>query len=376
MKPTQRLLVLALLAAAADAMALRVLEWVPSQQLLVTTAKFGWHQTWKTMMGELAPQSRDGDYLRPAPQTGTGAAPHLDDSGEYCLYVGNACPWCHRTALGLALRGNPRNVRLVELEDDATRASRGGWILKTGKDPVFGKPDLKQVYDAASREGRYEGRCTAPLLVDASSRRVVSQESGDILRALCELRANDVDLRPPHLASAIDLANEVVYEANDGVYRCGFATSQRAYDRAYANLHAALSRLNADLESTRFLVGDKLTEADLRLYPTVCRFDAVYASLFRCGASLGLAYPHLERWRRTMLGLPGIRDSFDAHAAAASYFTSLFPLNPSAIVPALPAHLRADEERSPSAPLLDILDAGLAFSFADRPDDAAPSSSS
>mmetsp|Transcript_25618 Transcript_25618/g.82965 ORF Transcript_25618/g.82965 Transcript_25618/m.82965 type:complete len:375 (-) Transcript_25618:206-1330(-) len=357
------LLVLCTKASALGGGGFRVLEWVPSQQMLVKSAKFGWTTAFRTMMEELAPQSKEGDYLRPSPQRGTGKALRLD--GSYAAYVGNACPWCHRVALGVALR-QPRNVRLVELEDDATEASRGGWIMKT-TDPVFGKRDLKQVYDAAaSKPGGYEGRCTAPLLVDVDAKTIVSQESGDILRALCDVDANDIDLRPPDLASHIDALNEKIYLINDGTYRCGFATTQRAYDRAYADLHAAMKDIEDTLDNAFFLLGDKITEADLRLYPTIARFDVVYATLFRCGGpSLALRYPHIDRWRARMLAIPGVDATLDAHAAAASYYKSLFPLNPSGVVPKPPAVL---EEAS--SPLLDdktlntvddLLTAGLAF---------------
>ena len=339
-----------------QASALGLLEWVPSQQLLVSTAKFGWLQAYRTMLGELAPQSKDGDYVRPAPQTGTKSGLELKDR-RYRVYLGNACPWCHRVALGLALRETP-NVKVVELEDDATKASRGGWIIKT-MDPVFGKRDLKQVYDAATG-GAYEGRCTAPLLVDEDSKRIISQESGDILRALCDLRVgNDLDLRPPHLATNIDDWNDLVYRVNDGCYKCGFATKQTAYERAYKDLHDALNHIETSLSTNTFLLGEKLTEADLRLYPTIARYDAVYASLFRCGGSIPLRYPHINRWRLTMLALPGVDASFDAAGAAKSYYSSLFPLNPSGIVPVF------SPSSSSSPPPVNIDD--VAFSFHDRP---------
>ena len=342
---------------------LRLLEWVPSQQLLVKTAKAGWETAFKTLISEIAPQSAEGDYVRPSSQRG-GNFLSLE-SGNYCVYVGNACPWCHRVALGLGVRGFPSHVKICELEDDATKASRGGWIVKD-KDPIFGKNDLKEIYDAASG-GTFNGRCTAPLLVDVDSKKIVSQESGDILRALCHMeKGNDVELRPSPLKDSIDTWNDKIYRVNDGVYRCGFATTQKAYERAYEALHAALRDIEAQLASTtKFLLGDKLTEADLRLYPTIARFDAAYATLFRCspGLSLEAQYPNLATWRSTMQQIPAVNHSCDPNAAAASYYRSLFPLNPSGIIPhfskdvAGGTYLSQQDDNN-----IDLVKRGLAFS--------------
>ena len=138
--------------------------------------------------------------MRPALQTGSATAPQLDEGRDYVLYVGNACPWCHRTTIARALRGAEAMVTVVVMDDDPTKARRGGWSFSAGApDPVFGAPDLKGVYD----ELEIEGRCTAPLLVERAGA-FVSNESGDIARALIDYkgqRANDADLRPAALAA-------------------------------------------------------------------------------------------------------------------------------------------------------------------------------
>lgn len=314
---------------------LRVLEWIPSQQLLVRSAKFAWREAWKTMMAELAPQSTDGDYVRPAPQVGS-STPSLA-TGRFALYVGNACPWCHRAVLALALR-QASNVEIVELEDDAGRASRGGWVVKSGRDVVFQAADLKTVYDRASKGG-YRGRCTAPLLVDASRGIIAASDSADIARALAadDVVGNDVDLRPSELAREVDSVCAFMYEnVNDAVYRCGFCTTQDAYERAEATLHDALTSLDDRLSSSRFVCADRVTLADVWLYPTAARFDAVYAPLFRCGRKRLVDYPNLRRWQLDFEKIPGVARTVDVSGAARSYYSSLFPLNPSGIVPALP----------------------------------------
>lgn len=342
----------------------RVLEWIPSQQALVKTAKFAWGEAWKTMMSELAPQSPEGDYVRPAPQVGSSSS-RIElvkgDGRRYELYVGNACPWCHRAVLALALRERLDSViSVTELEDDAGRASRGGWVMKT-TDPVFGVSDLKQVYDKASG-GSYSGRCTAPLLVDAANKRIAISDSADIARAIAASRhGNSVNLRPECIAKEVDEACDAIYVGiNDAVYRCGFCTSQQAYDRAEKLLHDTLADIDTKLSKRRFVCSDKITLADVWLYPTISRFDDVYAQLFRCGRKRIVDYSNIQRWFEEMRTLPGVAESLDVEKAKESYFTSLFPLNPSGIVPrtpstssasaeiantAIPASLNEDDER-------------------------------
>mmetsp|Transcript_7942 Transcript_7942/g.24544 ORF Transcript_7942/g.24544 Transcript_7942/m.24544 type:complete len:407 (+) Transcript_7942:73-1293(+) len=327
---------------------LRLLEWIPSQKLLVGTAKFTWTTLWKTMISELAPQSPDGEYVRPAPQRGSGARWPANKpmvAGRYHVYVGNPCPWCHRVSITLALRGLDGAVGLTRLANDPERASRGGWCFDdSAPDPLVGAADLKAVYDAVTPGGAYEGRCTAPLLVDLQDGEIISNESADIIRMLNEFdepagsSAATVDLYPAELAAAIDETNAWTYElVNNGVYRCGFATQQAAYEAAERDVHAGLRRCEEALAGSRFLCGSRVSEADVRLLPTVVRFDGVYAPFFRCGRfQVRSDYPRLQRWCGEMLRLtgPGL---FDLDDARRGYYTDLFPLNPGGIVPAGPS---------------------------------------
>ena len=316
---------------------LRLLEWLPSQKVLVTVAKFGWRTVWGIMMAELAPQSPEGAYVRPAPQKGSVNAPKLKEDRDYVLYVGNACPWCHRTTIVRALRECQAMVKVVVMDDDPTRARRGGWsFTDAAPDPIWAAQDLKGVYD----ELELEGRCTAPLLVQSDGT-FVSNESGDIVRALIEYkgsRANDADLRPAALAADIDALNDVIYErVNNGVYRAGFATKQGPYEAAVNDVFDELKRLDGVLATSDYVAGDRVTEADVRLLPTVERFDACYAPLFlRTATSIRQDFPAVAAWARRMRALPGVAETVDARAAARSYYTSLFPLNPSGIVPVPP----------------------------------------
>jgi len=302
------------------------------------------------MLSELAPQSAEGAYVRPAAQLGSvsGWPAELPAvRGRYQLYVGNACPWCHRAAATLALRRLEGVVGVTRLVDDPERASRGGWAIdEADPDPLCGAADLRQVYDACTEGGAYRGRCTAPLLVDLYTSSIISNESGDIVRMLngLDVPAPDdnaigraIELYPVDLRADIDEVNRWVYEeVNNGVYRAGFCTSQAAYEVAEADVHRGLARCDAILAKSRFLCGDALTEADVRLLPTAVRFDGVYASLFRCGRrQIRSDYPNVERWMREVLALTGDQ-WFDLEAARCSYYKNLFPLNPGGIVPAGP----------------------------------------
>jgi len=326
----------------------RLLEWIPSQKLLVKSARFTWNSLWLAMLSELAPQSPEGAYVRPAPQVGSAVdwPAHLPKvAGRYHCYVGNACPWCHRVTATLALRGLlGKGVTVTRLGDDPEKASRGGWYFPASDpDPLCGATDLRGVYNECTEGGEYSGRCTAPLLVDLQAGTIISNESGDIIRMLNALDIGGgaeeeelgvIDLYPPELRAQIDQTNEWTYELiNNGVYRAGFATRQAAYEQAEGDVHAGLARCNAILAERRFLCGETVTEADVRLLPTACRFDGVYATFFRCGRRLIRSdYQYVARWLGDLLRLTG-PSLFDLDAARRSYYSNLFPLNPGGIVP-------------------------------------------
>jgi len=263
------------------------------------------------------------------------------------VYVGNPCPWCHRVRLALALRKiTTDQIGVTVLIDDPIKASRGGWIFDSnsidGRDPL-GSNDLRELYDKLSNN--YKGRCTAPLLVDLKSRKIVSNESADIVRMLNDvnLGCNDHDimasrtnLLPEELLTKIEDTNEWVYKLlNNGVYRCGFSTQQYAYDQASKDVLQGLADANEVLSRHDYLCGDVFTEADLRLLPTILRFDGAYAPLFRAGgAHLRIRdYPYLLTWLQRCWDIDGVKDSIDLQDATASYYRQLFPLNPGGLIP-------------------------------------------
>lgn len=250
--------------------------------------------------------------------------------------------WCHRTRLAAAISGiRLDELGVTQLVDDPVKASRGGWVFSSEQpDPLFGSKDLRELYDKLSPN--FKGRCTAPLLVDKKTKRIVSNESSDIVRMLNsatfgrqdEFRLN---LYPSGLATQIDEVNEWVYRLlNNGVYRCGFSTTQVAYDEASRDVREGLRRCEEILAKQNFLCGNQFTEADLRLLPTILRYDGAYAPLFKAGGThlrIRSDYPNIQEWLQRCWSMPGVKDSIDLADATGSYFKQLFPLNPGGILP-------------------------------------------
>lgn len=325
---------------------------VVPQGRIVNTVKETWKFGWKRMMAELAPQDSKGRYTRPSYGfKGTiGSQQFPDEPGRYHLYVGNPCPWCHRAKLTINVLGlTPQEVSVTQLVDDPIKASRGGWIVSSQQpDPLYGCSDLREIYDKLSPTGSYKGRCTAPLLVDKKNKRAVSNESSDIVRMLNGATfQRDIattpklfDLVPPELASEIETTNEWVYKLlNNGCYQCGFSTTQGAYDEASKNVREGLKRCEAILATQDYLCGSQFTEADLRLLPTMLRYDAAYAPLFKAGGThlrIRSDYPSLHAWLKRCWAMPGVKESIDLADATGSYYKQLFPLNPGGIMPTPP----------------------------------------
>ncbi len=346
---------------------LEVASKVVPQGKIVKVAKFGWKFIWLRFMTELAPRDKTtGDYKRPT--YGFDNAISLDDTaefpveqGRYHLYVGNPCPWCHRVRLVVNLLGLESVLDGVTvLIDNPEKASRGGWIFGDDNGSSTMQPqkfqDLRELYDYLSPG--YTGRCTAPLLVDWKTQRIVSNESKDIVRMLPLLARAKTEEKAPSssepsillepdeistdLQATIDEQNEWIYElVNNGVYRCGFATTQGAYQAASADVLEGLARLEGILSKQDFVSNpDHFTESDLMLLPTMLRYDGVYAPLFRAGGThlrLQCDYPSIFRWmKRCWNDVPGVKESIDITDACESYYKQLFPLNPGGMVPTPP----------------------------------------
>lgn len=265
----------------------------------------------------------------------------------HCLIAG---PWCHRVTLAHAILGLSSKVTVSQLDDNPLIATKGGWVFDNNRDPVFGARDLKEIYDTCYPG--YSGKVTAPLLVDKRSRKIVSNESKDIVRMLGSwITSNEADslikpiknIRPIELSNAIDAKNDWLYQNfNNAVYRAGFATEQAPYDEAVSAVSKALASIDLTLSNSKYLNGDTVTESDIFLLPTVIRFDAIYAVLFKCTGKRIADYEHIQRWVREMYTLPGVAATFDLKDASRSYYQQMFPLNPSRIVPQviIPSYLQ------------------------------------
>lgn len=212
-----------------------------------------------------------------------------------------------------------------------------GWSFSQAlPDQVNGYTYLHQLYTAANPE--YSGRATVPVLWDTATHTIVNNESADIIRMLNSafntFGEASVDLYPSEFQEEIDRINAFIYEnINNGVYRCGFASSQTAYERAFNQLFAALDRVEMRLASQSCLIGDMPTEADWRLFTTLVRFDAVYYSHFKCNRNRIEDFPHLSRYLRVLYQSPGIADTVNIDHIKRHYYMSHPHINPSRIVP-------------------------------------------
>jgi putative glutathione S-transferase len=262
------------------------------------------------------------------------------ESGRYHLYVSLACPWAHRTLIVRALK---------ELEDhiDVSVVSpimlENGWSFAEDEgssgDALHGADFMHEVYTRAKAD--YSGRVTVPVLWDTKEGTIVSNESSEIIRMLGSafdgVTGNTLDLYPAALRKGIDAWNERIYPAiNNGVYRAGFATTQAAYEEAYGELFAELDRVEAQLQDNRFLCGDRFTEADVRLFTTLIRFDAVYHGHFKCNRQRLEDFPAIAAYVRDIYQMPGIAATVDFHHIKTHYYASHGTINPTGVVPAGP----------------------------------------
>jgi putative glutathione S-transferase len=293
-------------------------------------------------MSALAPEQRAGAFVRPASEfrdwvTADGSSPFPAERGRYHLYVSWACPWAHRTIIMRRLKGLEPVVTMSAV--DPIRDERG-WAFRdvpgASPDPVNGFRYLADAYLATRPD--YEGRVSVPVLWDRRHGRIVNNESADIMlmlnSAFAAFAPESDDYYPEELRPEIDRVNERVYATvNDGVYRCGFAGSQEAYEEAFLRLFATLDWLEELLAERRFLAGDRITVADWRLFTTLVRFDAVYHTHFKCNRRRIVDYPRLWRLTRTLYAVPGVAETVDMDQIKRHYYLTHASLNPRRIVP-------------------------------------------
>lgn len=267
----------------------------------------------------------------------TGAGGFKAERGRYHLYVSYACPWAHRALVMRAWKGLEQHVGVSVVHP---LMLENGWELRSDFDgatggSLYGFDKLYQLYLKA--DPHYTGRVTVPVLWDRERETIVSNESADIIRMLGSafdgLGAIAGDYYPAALREDIDALNDTVYHrVNNGVYKAGFATSQAAYDEAVTTLFDTLDDLERRLGERRYLMGDVLTEADLRLWTTLVRFDAVYVTHFKCDRKRIADYPNLSGFLREIYQMPGVADTVDMDHIRQHYFRSHPSVNPHGIV--------------------------------------------
>lgn len=299
---------------------------------------FGDYGAW-----EKKPERRDdGSFVRAKyPFTGriTPDGEFPAAAGRYVLYISWACPWACRQAIVHHLKGLQDVVGLAVV--DPVRDGRG-WAFRSGPDltldPYNGYTLVRELYQAT--EPGYPGHISVPVLWDDHAKRIVSNNFPDISLDLGSqfnqwAADPDLDLYPEALRPQIDELNDLIYTTvNNGVYRCGFARSQQAYDVAVRTLFDTLDLLEARLADRTYLLGDRLTEADVRLYPTLARFDAVYITHFKTNLRRLADYPQLWDYARFLYQQPAFRDTTKFDQIKRHYFTTHPHINPTRIIPA------------------------------------------
>ncbi len=300
-------------------------DWQPVQ---ATDAKGGFVRQVSGFRNWITPDGSAGP---------TGEGGFKAEAGRYHLYVAYICPWASRTLIGRELKGLTDVVSLSVVEP---ALSEQGWKFGdypgSNRDDLNGATHLHEIYTSA--DPRYTGRATVPVLWDKERRTIVNNESAEILRMFNSgfgaLARDDHDFYPEDLSAAIDALNAEIYPAlNNGVYRAGFATTQVAYDEAFWDVFGMLDRLEERLGGGGpFLLGERFTEADIRLFVTLVRFDAAYHGLFKCNLRKLAEYPALSAYLARVLGIPGVRKTVSIDHIKRGYY-SIKALNPNGIVP-------------------------------------------
>jgi putative glutathione S-transferase len=266
-----------------------------------------------------------------------GSTPYAAMAGRYHLYISLACPWAHRTLIVRKLKGLESAIGYTVV--DPVRDERG-WAFRDGpgfsSDPINGFKFLSEAYRASDQT--FRGRWTVPVLWDKQTRRIVNNSEDDICRMFNDefgaLATKPVDLFPAGLRREQEALSKKVYEhVNNGVYRAGFATKQKAYERAVQEVFAILDELDARLAKTRYLLGDKFVETDWRLFCTLIRFDAVYHGHFKCNLRRIVDYPNLSGYLRDLYQTSGIADTVNLDHIKAHYYVTHTEINPTQIIP-------------------------------------------
>ena len=295
---------------------------------------------WKVQ--EVNPETKDGEFHRQKQKYHSSLGKEYPkEKGRYHLYVSYACPWAHRSLIMRQLKGLEDFISYSVVSPDMMDE---GWSFdnsfsgSTG-DQIYNLSFLKDLYTKA--DNKFTGRVTVPVLWDKQTDSIVNNESSEIIRifnSLNEFSSNQEDYYPESYKDEIDEVNDDVYNnINNGVYKTGFARNQKAYEKNFMNLFDSLERQEKRLEGKLYLVGENLTEADIRLFTTLIRFDAVYFTHFKCNKRMIKDYPNLNRYLKNLYSLDAFRRTTNFNHIKRHYYYSHRTLNPFGIVPLGPS---------------------------------------
>tara|TARA_Y100001968_G_scaffold210671_1_gene193861 strand:- start:798 stop:1769 length:972 start_codon:yes stop_codon:yes gene_type:complete len=308
--------------------------------IIVNAAKKSWHWQWNQLMNGLAPCDEKGNYLRPISQKLNATVPEknelLDRPKNLLpkLIIGRSCPWAHRTWLIFQLKNLKESLNLLIAKPNP---NKGLWEIE---EEWMGCKSLLDIYQLCGSPPSH--RATVPALVDPidginQKPKLLGNESAQLVEALDKWPSSEknIDLNPIHLQKEINHWQDYLQEAvNNGVYKCGFARNQDAYDEASLNLFHALDKLENHLQKNGpWICGDMLTLADIRLFPTLIRWELIYQPFFCCSKKPLSNYQNICTWRKRLFNFPNIKETCDAKAWRNDYFGALFPLRPSNIIP-------------------------------------------
>ena len=288
------------------------------------------------------PRKKGGKFKRSETQfrrsvSADGGSGFPAEAGRYHLYVSHACPWAHRTMIYRRLKDLEGVIGHTYV---APLMLENGWEVPEGEGPVEGARYMHHVYQAA--DSHYSGQCSVPVLWDKVRGTIVSNESSEIIRMLnsaFDAHGNgELDFLPSARLEEIDRVNQLTYDnINNGVYRCGFATTQAAYEAAFEQLFGALDQIEERLSRQRYLIAGGITEADWRLFPTLIRFDAVYHGHFKCNRQRLEDFTNLPNYLRELYQQPGIAETVFMAEIKQHYYGCHESVNPTRIVPKGPA---------------------------------------
>ena len=297
-----------------------------------------WYDTKKTGGRFVRTQTQFRNWITADGSAGpTGQAGYKAEADRYHLYVSLACPWASRTLMIRTLKGLEDMISISVVHP---LMLEHGWTFEEGEgvigDPIFHARYLHEVYTAVKPD--YTGRVTVPVLFDKKTKTIVNNESSEIIRmlntAFDDLGAKPGNYVPDQWLEEIDAVNDFVYHRiNNGVYKAGFATKQEVYEEEVTSLFAALDQMEERLAGQDYLVGNRLTEADIRLFTTLVRFDAVYFGHFKCNLKPLTAYPKLWAYTKRIYQLPGIAQTVNFDHIKRHYYGSHKTINPTGVIP-------------------------------------------